>query len=139
LKLSLVAVVCGLFFLMCGAFTQTAMADSKPMSYDLTLVLRSPVWSSRDGYVDNYRTTEFGGMLKLNNVIASLPRLHPFISGMHAVGGWNTIFDAKNEFQAGADWDLGRGFTLSSWYDKHLTKDVDRVFVAIKYGTHGIF
>jgi hypothetical protein len=139
LKLSIIAAVCGLFFLMCGGFTQEAMADAKPVSYDLTLVLRAPTWSSQTGYISNYKATEFGGILKLNNVIGCLPHLHPFVSGMHALGDWNTIADAKNELQAGFDYDLGRGFTFSTWWDRHYTKDLDRAFVAVKYATHGLF
>lgn len=125
--------------LLVGTFASTAMAADKPLSYDLNLILRAPVWSSQTGTIDDYRATEFGGSLKLNNVIPGVPQFHPFVSGMHALGGWNSVFDAKNEGQAGFDYDLGRGLTFSTWYDKHLTKDVDRVFVALKYGTHGLF
>lgn len=122
-----------------GFLTPTARATEKPMSYDLNLILRAPVWSGQTGYINNYEATEFGGSLKLNNVIAGLPHFHPFVSGMHALGGWNSIFDAKNEVQAGFDYDLGNGLTFSAWDDEHFTKEINRVFVALKYGTHGLF
>ncbi len=139
LKLLKMSILLGLTFLLCGTFTTTAVAAAKPMSYDLTLVLRAPTWSSRDGYIDNYKATEFGGSLKLNNVIACLPNFHPFVSGMQAMGDVNTIFDAKSELQCGFDYTLGRGFTFSSWWDRHYKADTDRVFVALKYGAHGLF
>lgn len=114
-------------------------ASPAPVGYHLDLVLRSPVWSSQSGTVSDWRTTEFGGRLLLDNVISSLPQLHPFVAGMHAFGDWGSIFDAKNELQAGFDYPLGRGVTFETYYDHHFTENVDRVFVALKYGASGLF
>ncbi len=132
-------VVAILACLILGCSKKSSADCSKPVSYDLTMTLRSPIWSSRNGVVSNWRSTEFGGKLELNNVIGCIPKFHPFVSGMHALGDWNTIFDAKNELQVGFDYNLGKDYTFFSYWDRHFTKDVDRTFVGITYKTHGLF
>jgi hypothetical protein len=117
----------------------TVPVNAAPVSYDLTMTFRSPVWSSRDGYISNYKASEFGGMLKLNNVISGLKNFHPYVSGLQALGDINKVFDAKSELQAGFDYTLGRGLTFASWWDRHFKQDVDRAFVAVRYNCHGLF
>jgi len=133
-------VSCACLLLMGGAVV--AAPNPNSVGYDLTLQMRAPVWSSQNGYIDNWKATELGGSLKIKNVFPTISVLKPLVftvAGMHALGDWNTTFDAKNELQAGIEYGLSKNTTFFSYWDRHFTRDVDRVFVGLRYNTHGIF